>query len=194
MTPEEQRCAEARRFERIDRAFHRGDMGALRAALDDPPDFPNCPMPLSVGPCLAYAVYHSPVPFIGELIALGAELNPTDHDGFPPLIAALTCSRSAPGSPARPDVNAVVALLLDAGVDPNQRGFNDYTALHQAVVEDNLEALTLILDAGADPRIRTRIDDVETPRELAEAMRKSAFADVLAEAERRWALRDEEPA
>jgi hypothetical protein len=37
-----------------------------------------------------------------------------------------------------------------------------------AVEERNIEALELLLAAGADPRLRTRIDDFETPRELAQ--------------------------
>jgi ankyrin repeat protein len=52
--------------------------------------------------------------------------------------------------------------------DPNQRGINDYTPLHMAVSEHNLRAVDLLLKAGAAPCLRTRIDNCETPRELAE--------------------------
>ena len=45
---------------------------------------------------------------------------------------------------------------------------NDYTPLHMAVRENNLPAVELLLKAGADPRLRTRIDEHETPREMAE--------------------------
>ena len=65
-------------------------------------------------------------------------------------------------------------LLLDAGVNPNQRGFNDYTALHYAVAERNIDALRMMIDAGADPRMRTRI------RRLRDAARAR---------ERRWPAR-----
>ncbi len=51
-------------------------------------------MPLTIGPCLVYAIYHSPLPFIRELLVIGADPNPAVSDGFPPLIAALSCSRS----------------------------------------------------------------------------------------------------
>jgi ankyrin repeat protein len=36
-----------------------------------------------------------------------------------------------------------------------------------AVGEGNLPAIVVLLEAGADPRLRTRIDDYETPREIA---------------------------
>jgi uncharacterized protein len=143
---------------RIDAAFKAGDLAALRAAVEDPSAIPNGPMPLAIGSCLEYAIYHSPVAFIRELLELGANSVPDDHIGFPPLIAALSCSRSQPGSPARPDVTEILSLLLEFGADPAQRGINDYTALHMAVAERNRPAVELLLQAGADPGARTRID------------------------------------
>lgn len=168
MRSDAERRAEHEQFRRIDAAFRAGDLAALRAALPDAEGFPDNPMPLAIGPCLAYAIYHSPLPFVRTLLELGADPNPEDHAGFPPLLAALSCSRSRPGAPARPDVAEIVALLLERGADPNQRGINDYTALHMAVAEGNRAAVELLLAAGADPRQRTRIDELETPRELAE--------------------------
>lgn len=64
----------------------------------------------------------------------------------------------------------ILKLLLAFKSDPNQRGINDYTPLHMAVSEHNLQAVELLLQAGADPRLRTRIDDCETPREMAELL------------------------
>ena len=116
-------------------------MTALRAAVGDPDIVPNGPMPLTVGPCLEYAIYHSPLPFIRTLLENGADPNPTDHVGFPPLIAALSCSNPHPGAPGRPDVTEIIHLLLSFGADPNQRGLNDYTPLHMAVGERNLRAV-----------------------------------------------------
>ena len=48
MTSEEQRCAEAKAFARIDAAFRAGDLDALRAAVDDPDAIPNGVMPLTI--------------------------------------------------------------------------------------------------------------------------------------------------
>ena len=183
MKSDADRCAEHRKFTSIDAAFKAGDLAALRAAVDDPADVPNGPMPLAIGPCLEYAIYHSPLPFIRTLLDIGANPNPDNHAGFPPLIAALSCSRPHPGARARPDVAEIVLLLLAFGADPNQRGINDYTALHMAVGERNLPVLRILLEAGADPRLRTRIDDYETPRETAQSAGLDDMARLLAEYE-----------
>ena len=105
--------------------------------------------------------------------------------GLPPLIAALSCSQTRPGAPARPDVAEIVGLLLSFGADPAQRGINDYTALHMAVSERNRVAVELLLAAGADPGLRTRIDDCETPREMAERAGLGEIARRLAAREAR---------
>src|SRR5687767_1181998 len=112
------RRAEHERFLRIDAAFHAGDLAALRAAVEDQEHFPNGLMPAGIGPCLEYAVYHSPLAFIQTLLEVGADPNPTAQIGFPPLIAALSCSRSQPGSQARPDVAEIMQLLIRFGADP----------------------------------------------------------------------------
>jgi uncharacterized protein len=177
---EDARCAEARKLRAIDAAFRAGDLEALRAALDDPSVVPNGPMPMSIGVCLEYAIYHSPLPFIRQLLEMGANPNPVPDDGFPPLIAAITCGRVEPGFTTRDDVEQLIPLLLEFGADPNQRGINDYTALHMAVGERNAHAVQLLLDAGADPELRTRIDDCETPLELAERAGLRDIAGMLA--------------
>src|SRR5688500_16639985 len=105
---DEERCAQYRKFKKIDDAFRAGDLASLKDAVEDPASVANGPMPIEIGSCLEYAVYHSPIAFIRTLLEAGADPNPINHDGFPPLIAALTCRRSQPGSPARPDVNDIV--------------------------------------------------------------------------------------
>ena len=140
-------------------------------------------MPFAIGRCLEYGVYHSPLPFIRTLLEIGAEPNPSDHDGFPPLIAALSCSRAQPGSPGRKDVVEIIRLLLEFGADSSLRGLNDYTALHMAVAERNQDAVEILLAAGADPHLRTRIDDDETPREMAEHAGLTDIAALLATCE-----------
>lgn len=170
----------ARVFRRVDDAFRRGDLGALRDAVPDPGVIPNGEVSASIGACLVYAIYHSPLAFVRTLLELGADPNAPADDGFPPLIAALGSTRGHPGAPSRPDVDQIVRLLLAHGADPNQRGLNDYTALHMAVAEGNLLAVQRLLDAGADPELRTRIDGRETPQEMAEAAGLAEIAAVLA--------------
>jgi len=184
-----------KRLLRIDEAFKAGDLAALRAAVadavEDASAFPNNPMPLGIGPILTYAIYWSPLAFIEELLAIGADPDGHDNDGFPPLIAALCKTNPHPGSKPRGDVVDVMARLLDAGADPNQRGINDWTALMMAVVETNVEGVRLLLARGADPSLRTRIDDYETALDIAKAgairrpemkAQLSAITDLLARA------------
>jgi ankyrin repeat protein len=179
MTSDAERRAEYEKFKKIDAAFRAGNLAALLAAVDDPANVPNGPMPLTIGSCLEYAIYHSPLPFIRTLLEIGADPNPSDHAGFPPLIAALSCSRPQPGSLGRPDVLEILKLLLTFKSDPNQRGINDYTPLHMAVSERNLPAVELLLSSGADPRLCTRIDNCETPREMAENAGLHEIAELL---------------
>ena len=68
-------------------------------------------------------------------------------------------------------------LLLTFGADPNQRGINDYTPLHMAVAERNATAIEMLLKHGADPELRTRIDELQTPREMALA---NGWHDIVA--------------
>jgi ankyrin repeat protein len=180
MTTEDERCAEARKFQRLNEAFKMGDLEALRAAVDDPALVPNGAMPHTIGSCLVYAIYHSPLSFIRTLLEIGADPNTPADDGFPPLIAALTCTRDEPGVNTRSDVDEILRLLLSCGTDPNQRGINDYTPLHMAVAERNARAVQILLDAGADPELRTRIDEYETPLEMAQAVGLDAISAMLA--------------
>jgi uncharacterized protein len=180
MATEEERCAEAEKLQRIDDAFRRGDLDGLRAAVDDFTVVPNGRMPRTIGSCLVYAIYRSPLAFIRTLLEIGADSNAPVDDGFPPLIAALSCARDVPGATRRTDVDDILRLLLAFGADPNQRGINDYTPLHMAVAGRDPLAVQILLDGGADPDLPTRIDDCETPLQMAEAAGLAVIAAMLA--------------
>ncbi len=152
-------------------------MAALRAGLGHPSDFPNGlqPASLAVGDYpLEYAIYWSPLPFITELLDLGADPNYPDCSGFPSLIAAMSSGRR--------DACEILELLLDRGADPDQRGINDWTPLHQAVAQRDLKALKTLLAHGADPTLRTRIDDLSTPLADAQSIGFAEAVPVLAAA------------
>ena len=153
-----------RRCAVIDAAYRAGDLDALREAMGNPPDFPNCrhPVALPVGDYpLEYAIYWSPLAFVERLLELGADPNYEADNGFPSLIAALSSGRK--------DGQRLLSLLLDRGAHLDQRGVNDWTALHFATALRDLEAVRLLLERGADPDLRTRIDDCTSALEDAEA-------------------------
>jgi ankyrin repeat protein len=173
-------------YMRIDRAFKAGDIDALREAVGNPEDFPNIRAPHEAISCslLQYAIYHSPLAFIRALLDLGADPNYDDLDGFPSLMAALSCQPGL-GSPGRGDIQDVLELLLARGADPNMRGINDYTPLHYVAALGDVATVELLLARGADPTLRTRIDDLETPAEVAEAAGQAEVATLLRKAEQR---------
>ncbi|MFN8521621.1 MAG: ankyrin repeat domain-containing protein [Chloroflexota bacterium] len=171
--------SERERFGPVHAAFIAGDLEALLESLPVCAEFPNGPMPQAIGTCLEYAIYHSPIGFIGQLLHLGADPNPPDHGGFPPLIAALASGQSGAGVVARVDALDLLSLLLDHGADPNQRGVNDYTPLHMAVSVGDGAAVELLLARGADPLLRTRIDECETAAELALRVGKEDLAFII---------------
>jgi ankyrin repeat protein len=142
----------------IEAAAVAGDVNRLRAAFGDPADFPNVRDECGET-CLEYAIYRGPVSLVRELLALGADVNYQEHAGFPSLFAAI--DRQAP------DRHEVLALLIAAGADVQQRGVNDYTALHYAASRDDALAVELLLRHGADPAAKTRIDHYATPLEEA---------------------------
>lgn len=156
----------------IHEAFVRGDLEAVRTALGNPPDFPNCRGLRGVGDIiLEYAIYWSPLPFIRALLELGANPNYENPAGFPSLIAALSTERA--------DKQEVLKLLISFGASVRARGVNDFTPLHYAASLDDPLAIELLLQHGADPGARTNIDDYETPLELAVRGRKDAAARAL---------------
>lgn len=170
---------EADRFFRLDAAFRAGDLATIARELGAQAGFPNVIAHPAIGSCLTYAIYHGPASLVAALLDAGADPSWPDDDGFPPLIAALTCAEDAPGSPARTDVDELLELLLDHGADTAQRGVNDYTPLHLAAAQGNLRAVQILLDRGADPDSVTRIDDRETPLEIASVAGHDAVAEVL---------------
>jgi ankyrin repeat protein len=157
----EDRCERAGLSRAIHEAFAAGDFEALGRVLGGAPRWfdERMPFELGLGHPLEHAIYWSPYELVERLLGAGSSANYADDNGFPSLFAALSCDR--------PDRQGLIALLLAHGADPDQRGINDWTALHYAVCRRDAAALELLLSAGADPALRTRIDDCDTPLEAA---------------------------
>ena len=155
----------------IHEAFNRGDLETLLLVLDKPPARLNVPYSDAFGDCLEYAIYHSPLSLIQQLLELGADPNYPDHAGFPALISVLTT--------ARPDKNQVIELLLACRTDIQQRGLNGFTPLHLAASNHDISATELLLAHGADPNAITNVDDFTTPLEEAESSGNNQVAKIL---------------
>ncbi|MCP3869754.1 MAG: ankyrin repeat domain-containing protein [Gammaproteobacteria bacterium] len=160
----------------VHRAFEEGDLNSLKTLLGNPPDFPNCPGLRGAGDIiLEYAIYHSPLPFIRQLLDLGADPNYGNHAGYPSLIAALSGSN-------RQHRLEILELLLAHGADIQQYGINGYTPLHWAASEEDIPAMEWLLAHGADLHARTLVDDYATPLEEMEILGKQRAIEFLKKA------------
>lgn len=155
--------------QRIHEAFRVGDIKTLRAILGS--EFPRTNVPDEFAPPLEYAIHHSPLLFIRELVDLGASPNFASDEGFPSIIAALTSHRE--------EKYEVIDFLISVGADINQRGLNDWTPLHYAAMQNDVQAIELLISRGADPNSRTRIDDCATPLDEAERVGHGEAAQAL---------------
>lgn len=164
----------------LERALERGDVDGACRVLGHPDDWPNSHDPYMGSRVLAIAIGCAPIEAIRRLLREGADPNLIGlDDGFPALIDVLHHRRDD-----RPELRRwgdrlpLLAELLAAGADVRARGLNDWTALHFAVADDDPIAVWMLLQHGADPDARTRIDDFETPLELAEAGSPRALAAI----------------
>ncbi len=152
-------------------SLRKGDLEGVRLALGNPSDWATARETYTNGNVLAYALIESPVTFIRELLDLGADPNHEDLGGFPALLNVLSGDRL--------EKYELIELLIERGVDVQQRGVNDYTPLHMAASQDDERAIVLLLAHGADLIARTRIDEYETALELAESSRMTNAAAAL---------------
>lgn len=156
-------------YQAVEEAARRGDLAGMRAALGDPPEFPNVQDPYVDEWVLTTAIFSGPTRLVAELLEAGADPNVEDPAGFPPLLAALDADEPL----------EVVRLLVAHGADLAQRGTNDWTALHRAANYGLIEVVRFLLEHGADPHLRTRIDDNASPREEAERAGHEDVAQLL---------------
>ena len=154
----------------LEQALREGDVDAARRALGDPAGWPNVVDPYTHTPVLSLAIGRSPLEAIRRLLAEGADPNfQPVNDGFPTLIDVIHHRRDdRPELTKWSDAHEVLAAMIAAGAKVDERGLNDWTALHFAASYDDEVAVGMLLAAGADPHARTRIDDLESPLDTAE--------------------------
>jgi ankyrin repeat protein len=166
-----------RRAVALERALRAGDLAAACAGFDDPERFPELVDPYSGCTVLQLALFWSPPAAVTELLDQGADPNFEALDGFPSLLLVLL-HRGDTG-----ERTELVAALLDHGAATDARGLNDWTALHVAAARGDEPIVQMLLAAGADPSVRTRIDDLTSPADDAEAAGHHEVARMLRDAE-----------
>jgi ankyrin repeat protein len=151
--------------ERLVAAVKAGDAPAVQALLEEDPELAGA---IEDGlPAVRIALYHRQPAVLEALLAAQPSLDGLDHAALgwtddlrrdvaagPELIArrspdgftALHYACFFGGAPA-------VAVLLEAGADPNAAAENDTRVrpLHSAAAARDTEAARLLLEAGADP-------------------------------------------
>jgi ankyrin repeat protein len=120
------------------------------------------------GTALHFACFFGHPDVARVLVAAGAPL-----DAVAPAFGAVHPLHSATAS----RVGETVALLLEAGAEPNARQAGGYTALHAAGKIGDADMVTSLLEHGADRTLLT--DDGKTPADLALAEGHDALAQRL---------------
>ena len=169
-------------MEPIHRAAREGDVDALRRELESGVS-PDVVSPQGLVP-LHYVVAwadNDRVACVRLLAAAGANMSSATPDGK--MTALLYAAR---------DCNpTVMAALLDAGSDVNQRDADNWTPLHYAIYSDRgADSIRILINAGAALNARCR--DGMTPLELCISLRQrflhSAYASDAVSSERQRRL------
>ncbi|CAH0375159.1 unnamed protein product [Pelagomonas calceolata] len=157
-------------MEPIHRAAREGDVDALRRELESGVS-PDVVSPQGLVP-LHYVVAwadHDRVACVRLLAAAGANMSSATPDGK--MTALLYAAR---------DCNpTVMAALLDAGSDVNQRDADNWTPLHYAIYSDRgADSIRILINAGAALNARCR--DGMTPLELCISRRQRFLRSISA--------------
>lgn len=87
---------------------------------------------------------------VKRLLELGAEVNVQDNAGWTPLVSSSRCGPGYVRSAKRPSpqheaaaegFTVIVSLLLAAGANPDARGMDNSTPLHDAAGHGHLEVV-----------------------------------------------------
>ncbi len=138
----------------------------IRQLLERDPSSANAWSPDGYTP-LGLAAFFARPSTVRLLLKAGADVHAVarNYMKVQPLHAAVA-SRNAD----------IVALMLEAGADPNARQQVGYTPLMEAAGSGNRSMVTMLLDAGADPSAKA--EDGQTPADIA---RSRGHADLASE-------------
>lgn len=108
---------------------------------------------------------------IKELISQGSNMTIVNDEGFSCLHKII--------EERNPDHKELLELLIQSGADPNVHGWNGWTPLHQAVSYGLPVHVVTLLENGADLKVRTGIDDDETPMMIAKRKHDKNIQELL---------------
>jgi len=106
------------------------------------------------------------------MIEKGVELRPTATSGTPPVFSCVERETK--------DKHRILEILIKAGADIDERGYNGWTPLHLAALRDDEQSMQMLLDAGADRSKRTGCDDDATAEEEARTLGHARSANFIA--------------
>jgi ankyrin repeat protein len=115
-----------------------GQLSALKAVLDEHPDFLNQPVGVRGSTLLHTAAYNGHLDVVKELLGRGATVNQRNFVGESALYSAVL--RGTPD---------VIRLLIASGADPSIPDNNGLTPLKLATDRNRAEIITLLRQAGA---------------------------------------------
>jgi len=120
-----------------------GDLGRVRALVDDDPALARAFAPDGFHPLWLAAFFHHPE-VVAFLIAAGADVSAPSRNRM-----KVTALHSAIAGQDRESSLALIA----AGADVNAKQQDDFTALHEAAQNGDREIVDALLAAGADPTL-----------------------------------------
>ena len=103
---------------------------------------------------------------VSLMLDAGANVNDRDNEGIPAIVAAAALGHGG-----------VVKELIKLNADVNILGPQDFTCLHEAVIEDRIDIVHLLLDNSAN--IDAQNQDGWTALGLAIAFKAKATAKLL---------------
>ncbi|MEJ6403881.1 ankyrin repeat domain-containing protein [Yoonia sp. 2307UL14-13] len=133
----------------LDDAIRQGDVLRADAAIDDGASI-DAPIPPFMMTPLAMAAIRDDLPMVDLLLSEGADPDAPGLRGMNALSAAVrSCTAGAD----------VIAALIDAGADLEDRSGADLTPLMAAIQEERTDIALLLMDKGADVNVLNQYRD-----------------------------------